>query len=203
MPRFVLGLAFLATFVCLTAGNALAKEKAKDREARAQGEVRQVVEKYLAARFRGAPWKDYRDFVTWTEEQEAAEPACTTAIRSYSVSNVRLKDKETALATVVFYQLGPYCPATGEFRPAPRLDNAIIQLRKRSIIWSVEKTSRPGGQLDWNVVRDRLQQQLADPVLSRDSRAQIAQSLLLLERTANAIGRTGPEMRKPEETLPQ
>src|SRR3954471_6017112 len=108
MRSFLLWLVLLATFICLIAGTTFAKEKAKDREARAEGELRQVVEKYLAARFRGAPWKDYRDFVTWTEEQEAAEPACTTAIRSYSVSNVRLKDKDTALATVVFYQLGPY-----------------------------------------------------------------------------------------------
>ena len=100
------------------------------------------------------------------------------------------EDKQTALATVLFYNLGTYCPAEHVFKPAPQLDNAIFQLRKRSIVWAVEKTSRPGGQVDWNVVRDLLKQELAESFLVTDARAQVARSLALLERTANAIGKT-------------
>jgi hypothetical protein len=187
-------LALVIVVAVATALPAAAKEK--DKEARARTEVRKVLEPYLDARFRGAPWKEYRDLVTWSEEQEEDEP-CTTVVRSFNVADIRLKDKQTALATVVFYQLGTYCPGQHTFKPAPQLDNAIFQLRKRSIVWAVEKTSRPGGQVDWNVVRDRLQQQLDEPFLLADVRARATASLSLLERTANAIGRTSPEMRRP------
>jgi len=181
------------------------KQKAPDREARARAEIRQVLTSYLDARFRGADWKDYRDFVTWTnpheQQDENRTPACdaaATVVRSYDIADVRLTDKQTALATIVFYQLGEYCPATRVFKTAPHLDNAIFQMRKRSIVWAVEKTNRPGGQVDWNVVRDRLKQELAESFLVADARAQASRSLELLERTANAIGRTSPEARRPE-----
>jgi hypothetical protein len=213
------------------------KEKAKDRDARARAEIRQVLEQYLAARFRGAPWKDYRDLVTWSREQEETwsedqsreqdeeqGPACgvsSTVVRSYEVGDIRLKDssnggsakeaKRTALADVVFYQLGEYCAAGHEFKPAPRLDNAIFQLRKRSIVWAVEKTNRPGGQVDWHVVRERLQQALAEPAISADAlsaeeRERASASLATLERVANAIGRRGrgggETRRAPESAAP-
>jgi len=205
MRRFLL--AWAVGLALLASGSGFAekpasekKPKAPDREARARAEIRQVLTHYLDARFRGADWKDYRDFVTWSSAQEQQEenrtPACeaaTTVVRSYDIADVRLKDKQTALATVVFYQLGEYCPATRVFKPAPHLDNAIFQLRKRSIVWAVEKTSRPGGQVDWNVVRDRLKRELAESFLVSDARARAAASLSLLERVANAIGRTRPE----------
>jgi hypothetical protein len=192
MPRSLLALVLVVAVA--TALPAVAKEK--DRDARARAEIQQVLEKYLDARFRGAPWKDYRDLVTWSQEQEEEGPPCTTVVRSYNPGDIRLKgsskqDDRTALATVVFYNLGTYCPAEHAFKPAPQLDNAIFQLRKRSIVWAVEKTSRPGGQVDWNVVRDRLKQELAESFLVSDVRARAAASLALLERTANAIGRTG------------
>jgi hypothetical protein len=189
-------LAVVAFLALLLTGAAFGKDKKEDRDARARAEIQQVLDKYLEARFRGAPWKDYRDLVTWTEEQEADGPPCTTVVRSYNPGDIRLKDDRTALATVVFYQLGTYCPAEHAFKPAPTLDHAIFQLRKRSIVWAVEKTSRPGGQVDWNVVRDRLKQELAESFLVSDVRAQVARSLTLLERTANAIGRTGGSTRQ-------
>ena len=204
LPRSRLALVLVVTVA--TVLSATAKEK-KDRDARARAEVRQVLENYLAARFRGAAWKEFRDLVTWTEEQEEDGPACTTVVRSYNPGDIRLKGsstngKQTALATVVFYNLGEYCPGAQTmphtFKPAPRLDNAIFQLRKRSIVWAVEKTSRPGGQIDWNVVRVRLQQEIAQSFLVSEARAQAARSLALLERTANAIGRTSSEVPRPE-----
>lgn len=165
---------------------ASAKENA--RQERARVEVQQVMMKYLDARFRGAPWKEFSDAVLWTAEQE---PACQDVVRSFDLGPVRFAEKHRALATVTFYQLGTYCPAEQTFRPAPRLDNAVFQVRKRSIVWLVEKTSRPGGQLDWRVQRDRLKQQLADPTLSTADTTRIANALAMLEKTANAIGKTG------------
>ncbi|MDP9267550.1 MAG: hypothetical protein M3P27_04390 [Acidobacteriota bacterium] len=213
MPRSLFALALVVAVA--TVVPAVAREK--DREARARAEIREVLEKYLDARFRGAEWKEFRDLVTWTDEQqqqEEQEPdgaACTAIVRSYNIQDIRLRgssndDKRTALATVVFYQLGTYCAAEHAFQPAPHLESAIFQLRKRSIVWAVEKTNRPGGQVDWTVVRDRLQQQLGDPArtagLSPEARARAAASLSALTRTANAIGRTGAEIRGAPESSP-
>ena len=179
-PLFALAL-LLALF-----GAAFAKESEKDARARTQAQA--VLEQYLGARFRGADWKDLGASVMWPQGQE---PACTTVVRSYNVDSVRLADKDRALATVTFYQLGTYCPAEQMFQPAPRLDAGIFQLRHRSVVWLVEKTNRPGGQLDWQVVRDRLKQALADPTLSAADTAKSSAALAALERTANAIGKTG------------
>src|SRR5438270_8058013 len=133
MPRRLLALVFIA----LAALPTLAKENAKD--ARVRTEIESVMFKYLDARFRGAPWKDFSDVVLWTADQE---PPCATIIRSYDLGPLRMPDKDRALASVTFYQLGTYCPAEETFTPAPHLDTAIFQLRKRSILWLVEKTNR-------------------------------------------------------------
>jgi hypothetical protein len=181
MPRRLLALVLIA----LAALPALAKENAKD--SRARTEIENVMMKYLDARFRGAPWKEFSDVVLWTADQE---PPCSTVIRSYDLGPLRMPDKDRALARVTFYELGTYCPAEEMFTSAPHLDTAIYQLRKRSISWLVEKTSRPGGQLDWKVLRDRLKQQLADPNISTADTAKLSNALSTLEKTANAIGRT-------------
>ncbi|MBI2678342.1 MAG: hypothetical protein HYX28_06140 [Candidatus Koribacter versatilis] len=172
--------------LALAVAPAFAKENAKEERARL--EVQRVMARYLDARFRGAPWKEFSDAVLWTAEQE---PACQQVARSFEPGPVRFAERDRALASVTFYQLGTYCPAEQTFRPAPRLDNAVFQLRKRSIVWLVEKTNRPGGQLDWKVLRDRLKQQLAGPALPTAETARIANALSVLEKTASAIGRTG------------
>ncbi len=179
---------FLATILVFAAALALAAAKENPKEARARAEARAVLQKYLDGRFRGAGWKDYRDVVMWSEEDE---PPCTAIVRSYNLESVRLPEGDRALGTVIFYQLGSYCPEQEEFRPAPQLDTAVFQLRKRSILWLVEKSNRPGGHLDWKVLRQRLQQRLADPALPVAETARLSDALSTLERTANAIGATG------------
>jgi hypothetical protein len=181
MPRRLLALVLIA----LAALPALAKENEKD--SRVRTEIETVMLNYLDARFRGAPWKEFSDVVLWTADQE---PSCSTVIRSYDLGPLRIPEKDRALASVTFYELGTYCPAEKTFTPAPRLDTAIYQLRKRSILWLVEKTNRPGGQLDWKVLRDRLKQQLGDPNISTADTAKLSNALTTLEKTANAIGRT-------------
>ena len=177
-----------AVLILAVAAGAFGKEKASTKDTRTQGEVRQVLEKYLDARFRGADWKEVAPLVLWSQEDE---PACTTVVRSYDAdgNNVRLKDKDTALASVSFYQLGTYCPAEHKFTSVPHVDRAVFQLRRKSIVWLVEKSGRPGGQVAWQVIRERLKKQLADPALSVADTARVASSLSLLEKTANAIGK--------------
>src|SRR5205085_10216841 len=119
MLRRLLALVFIA----LVALPALAKENAKD--ARVRTEIESVMLKYLDARFRGAPWKDFSGVVLWTADQE---PPCSAVIRSYDLGPLRIRDKDRALASVTFYQLGTYCPADKTFTPAPHLDTAIYQL---------------------------------------------------------------------------
>jgi hypothetical protein len=158
-----------------------------DNDARARADAQAALEKYLAARFRGAAWPEFAATVAW---DKADEPTCTTVVRSYSIDRLRLKDKRTALASVVFFELGSYCPADATFQPAPRLDNVIFQLRRRSIFWQVEKTSRPGGQVDWKIVREELRQRRDDPATSAADATKLASALAALEKTANAAGKT-------------
>ncbi|HTK94035.1 MAG TPA: hypothetical protein VL382_00235 [Terriglobales bacterium] len=183
MPRSLLVLALLVT----TLAPAVAKEKEKDARAHA----RLALDKYLVTRFRGADFKEYAPLVTWSADEE---PACSTLVRSYEVSEVRIKDKDTALATVVFVALGSYCPAGDEFQPAPHIETVVFQLRHRSIFWQIEKSNRPGGQVDWRVVRDQLQQRATGAGLAAD-KARAADALRSLEWAGGAIGRTNGSRR--------
>jgi hypothetical protein len=167
----------------------------KNEKAEAGAQARAVLEKYLAARFSGAAWRAVSDQVMWPERDE---PACVTVVRSYTVSGLRLKQDGLALGTVIFYVLGDYCPAKLEFRSAPHLETALYQLRRRSVVWRVEKTNRPGAHVDWKLVQAELEARAADPALSREQVVQAATAALTLEKTANAIGQTGAEKVPPE-----
>lgn len=164
---------------------ALPPAAGKNAERRAQAHA--TLEKYLDARFRGAPWREVRPLVLWEEDQEGA---CVGIIRSFNVSGMRLRDDKVALGTVVFYRLGEYCPQDASFTPKPGMEKALYQLRRKSVAWLVEKTNRPGANVDWRVVRDRMKQRLADPALSVSETAALAAALQKLEKTATAIGKS-------------
>ena len=194
----------LTILLLVLAVTAAGKEDPK--EARVRSQVQAVLGKYLEARFRGAPWKEFSDLVMWSVEQEAEppqQPACASVVRSYDIGAIRLAEKDRALANVTFYQLGTYCPAEQAFQPAPHLDNAVFQLRKRSIVWLVEKSSRPGGQLDWKVLREQLRRQLSDPALPTAAMARLSVALDALERAGNAIGETPAETQRAPSQAPQ
>jgi hypothetical protein len=180
MPRSLLVLAI--------AFGLLMPAQAKDKDKEAEAQVRVALTKYLAVRYQGAPFKEYAPLVLWSADQE---PACTTAIASYAISDVRLKDKDTAIGTVAFYELGSYCPETDAFQSAPHLESVLFQLRHRSILWLVDKTNRPGGQVDWHVVRDWLRLRAVDASLAPAQRGRARMGQLALERLAKSLGRNG------------
>jgi hypothetical protein len=162
----------------------IAAGKSDDDEHRAQAYA--TLQKYLDARFRGARWKEVAPLVLWDEDQESA---CVGVIRSFNVSGVRLRNDQVALGTVIFYRLGEYCTDSGAFTSKPGLEKVLYQLRRKSIVWLVEKTNRPGANVDWNVVRERMKQRLAEPSLSVAETARLSAALETLEKTAAAIGR--------------
>ncbi len=180
MPRSLLVLALVFAV--------LAPASAKDKEKQAEAQVRVALNKYLAARFQGAPVREYGPMVMWTADEE---PPCTTAVASYNITDIRLRDKDTALATVVFYDFGSYCPASDEFKPTPQLEQAIFQLRHRSILWLVEKTNRPGGQVDWHIVRDWMRLDAVDASLPAEKRGRARSGQLAIDRVATIVGRNG------------
>lgn len=190
MRRFLLS--------CALAAALMAPAAADDRERVAA--ARQAVRDYLELRLRAAAWEEFADFVLWSEE---SEPECSEVVRSYRIDKARLKDRRTALVTVVFYRLGALCPGP-EFRRAAQLDTAVFQLQRRSGEWRLEKTSRPGAHVHWEVARDQLQRRLGDPATPGDEAARTAAALEALQKTASAIGETSS--RKPNgatEAAPQ
>jgi len=175
----------IALVVLLVATAAFARRnKQADWQATEAGAV---LKKYLDLRYRGAEWDDFAQYVLWEKDQE---PACFFPVRSYEVTELRVRDKETALATVVFHRLGEYCPDDITFTPQPALEKAVYQLRKKSIVWMVEKSNRPGGNVDWKIVRNELRDRLLDRNVPVDETAKLAAALDQLEKAANAIGRT-------------
>src|SRR3954466_12283742 len=133
---------FLAVFLVATLTASSFADKQKEKEARARGQVRAALQQYLEMRVRGGDWKQFGPLVMWTAEQEQHESPCTTVVRSYDIGEIRLPEKDRALASVTFYQLGAYCPAERVFQRAPQLDTALFQLRRRTVVWLVEKTNR-------------------------------------------------------------
>lgn len=182
MPRRCLAL------VLLLAGTLplLARDKEAEQRAGAQAALR----KYLDASFRGAEWKEVAPLVLWEKDQE---PPCLGVVRSFTLTSVRVRDKQVALGKVMFYRLGEYCPAEQTFTPRPGIEEVVYQLRKKSISWIVEKSNRPGTNVDWQVVRARLKQQLSQPGLSIAETARLSNALDKLEKTAAALGKTPAE----------
>ena len=182
MPRCLLVLAVTLAL--------LLPARAKDKDQQAEGAARVALSKYLAVRYQGAPFKDYASLVLWPPDQE---PACTTAVASYAISDVRTRDKETAMGTVAFYELGSYCPATDDFQAAPHLESVLFQLRHRSILWLIEKTNRPGGQVDWHVVRDWMRLRAVDASLTPEQRSKARMGQFALEKVARSLGKNGDD----------
>src|SRR3954465_6705985 len=182
---------FLISLLLVTTSVSSFPEKQSVKDARAREQARNALLQYLEARYRGDDWKHFGPLVMWSAEQEQHDSACTNVVRSYDIGEVRLQENDRAIAPVTFYQLGTYCPAERTFERAPQLETALFQLRHRSVVWLVEKTNRPGGHIGWQTVRDQLKKALADPTLSVAETAKCSLALATLERTANAIGRTG------------
>lgn len=161
----------------------------KDDESKARADALKVTQEYLAARFRGGDWKrEIAPLVMWDEDQE---PACVSVARSYAVDSLRFKDRRTAMVTVIFYTMGDYCPAGPVFKPAPHLDTALFQVSKPSVSWLVEKTNRPGSPLNWQVLRERLVQKIADPNAPAAETARASAALDELDRVSAAVGKQG------------
>jgi hypothetical protein len=177
----------LAAIVLLLCAAAACGDK-RDEESKARADALQVVQQYLAARFRGADFKEVAPLVLW---DQAEEPQCVSVARSYSIDSLRLKDKRTAMVTVIFYAIGDYCPAGPGFKPAPHLDTALFQLRHESVAWLVEKTNRPGSPLDWRVLRGRLVQRIADPNTPAPETARASAALDELDKVSAAVGKQG------------
>ncbi|HSE50431.1 MAG TPA: hypothetical protein VLA96_14590 [Terriglobales bacterium] len=182
MPRRVLVLTLLlATSV---------PAAARDHEAQQRAAVRAALQEYLDAGFRGAPWNETAPLVLWEQDQESD---CLGVVRSFNITGVRLRDKRNAVGTVMFYRLGEYCEAQQTFTPRPGLEEVVYQLRKKSISWLVEKSNRPGANVDWQVLREQLKRRLSDPALPVADTAKLADALSKLEKTAAAIGKTPAE----------
>ncbi len=178
----------IAAIVLLLCAAAACGDK-KEEESKARADALYAVQQYLAARFRGGDWKkEVAPLVLWDQSEE---PECVTVARSYSVDNLRFKDKRTAMVTVIFYTMGDYCPTGPVFKPAPHLDTAIFQVSKPSIAWLVEKTNRPGSPLDWKVLRERLVQKIADPNTPAPETARASAALDELDKVSTAIGKQG------------
>ena len=172
---------------------------AHDKEAEQRADATAALQRYLEASFRGAEWKEIAPLVLWERDQE---PACLGVIRSFTVTKVRVRDKQATVGSVMFYRLGEYCPAEQTFTPRPGLEEVIYQLRKKSISWLVEKSNRPGANVDWQVVRERLKQRLAQPGLPVAETARLSHALDRLEKTAAAIGKTPAEAQKAPDRAP-
>lgn len=163
---------------------------AADREAEARAQAGAATQKYLELRFRGAEGKEVEGRVVWDGEPSGE---CLQAVTKYTLDRVRIKDRSTALVTVIFHNLGRYCPAPGvsltpTFEAAPHLDKAVVQLRKRGILWRVEKTNRPAPHVDWRVLRERLLERARDPQMPPDVAAQLREVARALEKTAAPRG---------------
>ena len=182
MPR-----SLLALLLVLAAG---VPAVARDKEAEQRAAATTALQKYLEAGFRGAPWNEIAPLVLWEQDRERG---CLGVVRSFNITGVRVRDKRNAVATVMFYRLGEYCPAEQTFTPRPGLEEVVYQLRKKSISWLIEKSNRPGANVDWQIVRERLQQRVADPALPAAETAKLADALNQLEKTAAAIGKTPAE----------
>jgi hypothetical protein len=163
---------------------------ARDNGAERRADAQAALHKYLDASFRGAPWNEIAPLVLWERDQESG---CLGVVRSFEITGLRLRDKRNAVGTVMFYRLGEYCPAEQTFTPRPGLEEVVYQLRKKSISWLVEKSNRPGANVDWQVVRERLKHQVADPALPAAETEKLADALDKLEKTAAAIGKTPAE----------
>lgn len=168
---------------------------ARDHQAERRAQAAEALQKYLDATFRGADWKQVSQYVLWDPEPE---PACLELVRSSSISELHLRARDRAVATVIFYRLGRYCPREAAFTPRPGLEKVVYQLRRRSIAWLVEKTNRPGVNVDWQVVRGRLQQRIADPATPVAETAKLAAALQQLERTAAVVGKAPGEARRQQ-----
>lgn len=161
-----------------------------EREAEARAQAGAAAQKYLELRFRAAEWKAVADLVLWDEKPSGE---CLQAVTKYTLDRVRIKDRSTALVTVIFHNLGRYCPAPGvslapTFESAPHLEKAVVQLRKRGILWQVEKTNRPEPHVNWRVLHERLLERARDPQMPPDVAAQLREVARALEKTAAARG---------------
>ena len=126
--RSVLSLICIAMFVSC----AQAQSQLKTSDIKRQDTAVETLSHYLQLRLQNADWKDYANFITWSDEPSWD---CNWVVRNYDLGPSK-EENQKAVVSVVYNRLGLFC-YDFDFKPGTTVVTIKYELVKQQSGWKV------------------------------------------------------------------